>query len=438
MSHGASPVTLKDVQSIVTAEPFRLPTVWRGVAVAFIAIGMGVFTWDIMSSDSPAQAWLAIHINFLFWFGLAAAATCFSAVFQICNAQWARPIRRLFESASTFFFYCPVLLLILYVFKSYEHLFVWAHEPIAGKEKWLVPSFVYVRDVLALIVLVVLGRRVVHYSLRQDLGAIRSGLTGVPKDQLSRWSSKDYDRYLGDWTGDGKDEVEKTSRALTNLSPWVIAAYALVMSLIAFDLVMSIDPHWYSTMFGGFIFISAAYLALAWTSMLVGFARVSHPLFVRKIERRTLHDLGKLLFGFGIFWTYLMWSQYLPIWYGNMPEETNFLIPRLREQPWHDIAWLVLGCCFIIPFMLGLSRDVKQVPPLLFCTGAIVACGLWMMYYLLITPTLFPHSIPFGVTEVAVTLAFFGAFLLSSAAFLEKAPLMPFGDLYVADRLRPQ
>src|SRR5262249_36924478 len=159
--------------------------------------------------------------------------------------------------------------------------------------------------------------------------------------------------------------------------------------------------------------MGAVYLAMAWNSMWVGLVRSSHPLFTLKVERRTLHDLGKLLFGFGIFWTYLFWSHYLPIWYGNMPEETQYIILRLREQPWHDVAWMVLAMCFIIPFLLGLSRDVKQTPPLLFCTGMIVACGLWLEHYLLFTPSLYPHEIPFNVTDIAVTLGFFGAFLLS-------------------------
>lgn len=438
MSHGVSPVSLKDVPAIVGAEPFRLPMIWKGLAVAFIVLGMAVFAFQVFAGDDAKHLWLAIHVNFVFWFGLAAASTVFSAVFQICNAQWSRPIRRLFESASTFFFYCPVLLLILYFFKSYEHLFVWVHEPAPGKEGWLTPNFVYVRDIFAMIVLVALGRRVVHYSIRQDVGAVRSGLTGLPKESLTRWHDKEYDRYVGDWGADAKNELVKTSNSLSRLSPVVVAAYAVVMSLVAFDLVMSVDPHWYSTLFGAFIFMSAGYLALAWCSMLVAIARVSHPLFTQKIERRTLHDLGKLLFGFGIFWAYLMWSHYLPIWYGNMPEETGYMILRLRDKPWHDFAWLVLTFCFILPFLLGLSRDVKQVPALLFCTGMIAACGLWLMLYLLITPSLYRSVIPFNLTEVSVTLAFFGGFLLSSASFLEKAPLMPFGDLYVFDRIQPK
>ncbi len=433
MSHGGSSVSLKDVPAIVGAEPFHLPALWRVIAFVFIIFGMVVFGAEVLFGGEVQKAWLAFHLNSVFWFCLAAASTCFSAALHICNAQWSRPIRRLFESASTFFFYCPVFLIIIFVFRGYEHLFSWVHEPAPGKAGWLTPNFVYVRDVIAMCLLVFLGRRVVYYSLRQDIGAIRGGLTGVEAGKLARWNDKRYDRYVSSWGGDSKAEIRNTYDRMGVLSPVVIMVYALAMSLVAFDQLMSVDPHWFSTLFGAFIFMGAVYIAMAWNSMWVGLARAAHPLFCAKIERRTLHDLGKLLFGFGIFWAYLFWSHYLPIWYGNMPEETQYMILRLREQPWHDLAWIVLGLCFIIPFLLGLSRDVKQVPALLFCTGMIVLCGVWLEHYLLFTPTLFPHEIPFSVTDIAVTLGFFGAFLLSCASFLEKAPLMPFGDLYVAD-----
>jgi len=432
MSHGVSPVTLKDVSAIVTAEPFKLPSAFRAGSILLVLIGLAVFVLQLMNAGNSAQAWATFHLNFVFWFTLAAASTCFSSALHICNAQWTRPIRRIFESASTFFLISPIILLVLFVFKGYNHLFVWAHEAIPGKANWLQPNFVYVRDLIGMCVLIYLGRKVVYFSIRKDLGAIRSGLTGLDKDKLARWSDKKYDCYVANWGSDSKAEIQQTDDLMGRWSPFVIIGYAVVVSLIAFDQMMSVDPHWYSTMFGGFIFMGAVYLAMAWCSMFVGLARTAHPLFAAKVERRTLHDLGKLLFGFGIFWAYLMWSQYLPIWYGNMPEETKFLLLRLRENPWHDFAWIVLGLCFIIPFLLGLSRDVKQTPHLLFCTGMIVACGIWLELYLLFMPSISPHVIPFDLSDVGISLGFLGAFVLSCACFLEKAPLMPFGDLYLS------
>ena len=430
MSHGLSPVSIKDVPSIVEAAPYDLPTFWKVMCGIFILFGAIVFFGALSHPEGSKHAWVAFHVNFLFWFILSAASTGFSSALQICNAQWARPIRRLFESSATFFLISPIFLVIMYLGGAYNELFVWSHEAVPGKENWLTPNYVYLRDIVAMLILIFVSRRVVYFSIRRDIGAIRSGLTGVDSAKLSRWSAKCYDRYVTNWGSDAKAEIKKTSDAMGMLSPVVVILYAYLTTLVTFDQLMSVDPHWYSTMFGGFIFMSGVYVAMAWCSMLVGLSRGISSVFVAKIERRTLHDLGKLLFGFGIFWAYLFWSQYLPIWYGNMPEETEFLIIRLREQPWHDLAWMVLGCCFIIPFMLGLSRDVKQHPPLLFCTGMIVACGIWLQHYLLFAASLYPHEIPFDITEVGVTMGFLGIYLLCANFFLSKAPLIPFGDFY--------
>jgi hypothetical protein len=431
MSHGVSPVTIKDVPAIVTAEPYKLPPFWKTLALIFIAIGVVAFAWGIMTPEKAKHAWIVFQVNFTFWFLLAAASTCFSAVLQICNAQWARPLYRLFESGANFFLWSPVILLVLFVLRGYNEIFIWAHETFPGKEVWLQPWYLYMRDILSMLFLIYFGRRVVYHSIRRDIGAIRSGLTKVEGSAASRWSEKKYDCYVTNWGSDSRAEIQRSTDCMIRLSPAVIIIYSIVVSLVAYDQMMSIDPEWYSTLFGGFIFMGGAYIATAWCGMLVAVSRAVHPLFVSKVERRTLHDLGKLIFGFGIFWAYLMWSHYLPIWYANMPEETHYVLVRLREQPWHSVAWIVLGMCFILPFLLGLSRDVKQTPPLLFCTGMIVICGIWLEHYLLLVPSLYPHTIPFGLVEVAVTLGFLGAYVLSTASFLAKAPLIPFGDLYL-------
>lgn len=428
MAHGSAPVTLKDVRSIVAAEPFRLSVPAKAVLTALMILGVAAFFIEMLGGD-VRHAWMALHVNFLFWLILSAAASGFTGVFHICNAQWARPVRRLFESALPFFTITPLILVVLSF--GAEHLFVWTHKPIPGKEMWLQHWYVFGRDVIALVLLVVVTRKNVHYSLRKDIGAIRGGLTGLPQSELTRWSGKEYDDYVAGWSGDHRSEVKQADDRMGRLSPIVVMLYAAVLTLISWDQIMSVDPYWYSTMFGGFVFMSGVYLAVAWVCCAIWLARDFSPLLRSKIQRSTLHDVGKLLFGFGIFWAYLFWCHYLPIWYGNIPEETGWIITRLRLNPWHDFAWCVLAFSWMVPFLLGLSRDVKQVPVLLFCTALFPITGLWLQSYLLFTPTLYPHEIPLGFTDIAVFLGFLGAFLLTAGKFLERAPLIPFGDLYI-------
>ena len=427
MSHALSPVTIQDVPAIVEAKPFEISALSRAVLWVLLLVGVAAFAIGVMGAD-PMRYWTVFHINFTYWFILSAAASCFTAVFHICNAQWARPIRRLFESASVFFTFSVIPLAVLYFGRHY--LFLWANEPIPGKELWLSSNFLFARDLVAALVLILVARRAVFLSVSRDIGAIRGGLTGVKGDKLNRWSDKSYDTFVAGWGPDARMGIRETKNKLGRLSPVIVMIYAISVSLIAFDQVMSVDPHWYSTLFGAFVFMSGVYLAMAWTSMGVGYARVIHPLFLAKIHKSTLWDLGKLLFGFGIFWAYLFWSHYLTIWYANLPEETGWLITRLRLEPWHRFAWVILGCCFILPFLIGLSRDAKQVPRLLFATGVIVAVGLWLQSMILFAPTLYPTQINLGLPELFVTLGFIGAYLLCAASFLKKVPLIPFGDFY--------
>ncbi|MCC6954280.1 MAG: hypothetical protein IT290_09200 [Deltaproteobacteria bacterium] len=428
MSHGAFPVTLKDVPAIVTAHPPRL----SGLSKAFLLILMGVGAVGLILGllKDPTRTWTVVHVNFIYWLILSAASTGFAAVFQICNAQWVRPLRRIFESPSDFLFVLFVPFLLIYLF-GHEHVFSHHHGIEGGKGMWLGKNFMFIRDAVVLILFIVVARKVIFLSMRQDIGAIRSGLTGVSKDALLRWQGAQYDKYVAGWSSDAKGELRQAQNRRGFLAPVVVIFYAVAFSFIAFDLVMSVDPHWISTLFGAFIFMSGVYVAVAWNSMGIGFARELHPLFRAKIQRTTLHDLGKLLFGFGIFWMYLAWSHYLTIWYGNLPEETGWLILRTRLEPWHTMAWSIVCCCFIYPFLFGLNRDGKQVPRLLFITGTVVAIGIWLLCFFLIVPTLSPNTIPLGFLEATISAGFMGGFLFSAARYLERVPLIPFGDLYL-------
>lgn len=426
MSHGAQSISAEQIRSVVTAEPFEVNGQVKTILLAAVAVGIAGLVLGFLG-DARAT-WVSVQVNFLFWFAIAAASTGFSAVIHICNAEWARPVRRLYESSSVYLLYAFVPLVALWLIGG-THLFVWFHEKIDGKELWLTPAFVYGRGLFAVVFLGYLMRRVVHYTIRRDLGAIRSGLCGVDKKDAARWMDSSYDSYLTGWKEAPEKEVAAATSRIGRLSPTVVIFYAVLMTFIAFDQIMSVDPHWFSTLFGALYFMSAVYAASAFMAILVPFACAVNPIFRAMVKKSTLHDLGKLLFGFGIFWAYMFWSHYLPIWYGNIPEETGWVITRLREQPWQSFAWVTLSLSFIIPFLIGLSRDVKQIPLGLALTGVIVLVGMWLQFYLLFAPTLYPHEIPLGIKDLLITLGFFGVYSLGCISFLRRVPLVPVGDI---------
>ena len=172
------------------------------------------------------------------------------------------------------------------------------------------------------------------------MGLVYFSIRGERKIIRRRWG-------LGKIPGPGGKE---NLRKQTILSPILAILYALGFSLIGFDLVMSLSPHWYSTLFGMYFFTGAFYSVLAFLIFLSIF--LLRPFDLGNfIGERQFHDLGKLLLGFCLVTGDFFFSQFLVIWYGNLPEETRFVITRVNCSPWNYLAWTVLVSCFAFPFV---------------------------------------------------------------------------------------
>jgi Ni/Fe-hydrogenase subunit HybB-like protein len=222
--------------------------------------------------------------------------------------------------------------------------------------------------------------------------------------------------------------LQKRWRRQIALSPALGILYAFVLSLLAFDFIMSLDPHWYSTLFGAYYFIGSFYTALAALVILTAAIR-STPGMEHYLSDRLLHDLGKLLFGFCCMTGYLFYVQFLVIWYGNLPEETRYIILRIRTSPWEPLAWAVLVLIFIIPFVTLLSRKIKSRPGIMALLGSLILIGMWLERYLLIAPSLMKGRISSpGMTEVLISAGFLGAMALTVIWFLRTFPLLPVSD----------
>ena len=348
----------------------------------------------IVSASMPEYAdgaWRILLINFLFWTALAQGGVILSCVFRITNARWARSFLRIGESFS---FFLPVSMLVLIViFIGADKVLPYAehhyHHP---KDTWLSMPFVFVRNVAGFAFLLFLTYRYVKGSLCLDIS---------PAD------------------GTGFDGVKK-------LAPFIVGTYAVVFSLFSWDFMMSLDPHWFSTLLGPYYFMGGLISAVAMTLVLsVGLSRYLG--LGAYLSDYHYWDIGKMMNGFALLWAYLMFSQLLPIWYANMPEETAFVIKRIAEEPFRTFAWVVFTCCFVFPFISFMPRTHKIVTPIAVFISTVFLCGLWMDKFLFVTPSL-TKSLYASLPEVFITLGFAGAFLGASLAFLNRFPAIPFGD----------
>jgi hypothetical protein len=304
-----------------------------------------------------------------------------------------------------------VCFLILFLGK--HHLFPWIEHPTPVRGNWLTVSWVFWRDLAALVALAAVSLHFVRNELRPDVFRLKDYVTG--------WRHQLYERIAGDYDG-SLDALANVEKRLNWMAPVLILLYAYLFTLLGFDLVMSLAPYWLSNLFGAFFFIGAFLTGLTMMGLMTVYWR-SKLGMNEVIGREQFHDLGKLVFGFSVFWAYLMFSQLLVIWYGNLREETSFVFYRLWGE-WRPIAILVGLMVFLIPFwgLIWVKAKINPVTFTLFLTISLV--GVWLERYLLVQPSLTEHGPAFGLPEIGISLGFLGLFLLVYGLFATALPMV--------------
>lgn len=380
-----------------------------GAALAVVGIVLFVFA---LGGTGSHRAWTAFHVNWMFWTGITCGAISITSVHKIVQAKWSGVILRLTEATA---FFIPVTLigLVLIMTVGYHDIYgdMAAQLPVLspGKARWLSHSWMAARMFIALGALYIVGIIMIRRELLPDLAAVRHKVGDAVRAR--------YDRMLAHY-----DEAHNDKWLYR--SAYIYAPlYAFVMTIVAFDGIMALQPHWYSNLFGGWYFMGAWLGALMLQALLLLHARKAVRLdeFISPIQR---HDAGKLAFGFTIFWTYLMWAQFLVIWYGNMPEETGFVFARLWG-PWRIVGGIVGLGVFLIPFAGLMGVAPKKSPVTFGGIAAISFVSLWLERYLLVTPSISLDPGPvFGLPEVGPILMYLGLFLVCYALFARRYPMV--------------
>jgi Ni/Fe-hydrogenase subunit HybB-like protein len=369
-----------------------------------LAVGLIAFA-AALAFGQAERAWQAYLVNFVFFTGIAECGVVLSAAYQVAKGQWGEPVRRLGESLS-FFFPVSLALFLVLMFFGAAHVFPWVRHPAPGKEFWLNLPFLAARDLVVFVVVFGLSAAYVYYSQRPALhAAASSGI--LPRSRLiDRWTSG---------AGSAGDDRRCAERTRT-LAPVVLIAFGAGFSLIGFDLVMSLDPSWYSTLFGWYFWVSAAYGAIAWLAF-------SAP-FLGLVDTRQSHDLGKLLFGFCLLTGGFFWAQWLVFWYGNLPEEIGYVIHRYYEMPFAPLAWVMTYGVFIVPLIILLSRDLKRKPKRLMAVAIWILAMLWLERYLWVVPSVWRGGGAPLAIELLVTAGFLGGFGWGWMAHIRRIALL--------------
>jgi hypothetical protein len=376
---------------------------------------IGVIIMALALGGDRDRFWRAYHFNWLFFTSIAQGAVTLAVVVTITRGVWSRPIRRLALSFAAFLPFA--WLLAIPILLNAGHIFPWVADPASiqpGKDAYLNVPFMSIRVLGLLGLLFFFDWRFAYWAMRPDLGFLR--------DKTDARLQPLYARLTRDWLGQDAEEARSADK-LRVLGPVVAVLFAVSFGVLAWDFVMSLEPHWFSTMIGPYFFMGsflggiAATVVLCVLYVLRGNAR-------HIIEPVNLHDIGKLMFGFCVFWAYLFYSQFIVIWYGLLPIEQAWLVHRFG-QPFQPLMALVFGCLFVFPFFGLMGVTPKRTPQILVFFAGIVLTGLWLERYILVYPSLYSNAtnIPFGWQEFGPLFFFFGLMALAVVAFQARFPV---------------
>jgi hypothetical protein len=411
------------------ANPGALPQPLTNICLAFVGLGFVSFVGGVITD--PQTAWVAYHANFIFFTMLACGGLTLTAIYSIVGAYWPGPYRRFAESLAAF---VPVALVlgVIGVFGG-DYIFDWQKNgAMHGKEPWLNTTRFYATDLGLLGIMSLLAVMFLKASARPTLRNLAESGEG--------WAKKLAENWTAGWKGDEEERVASKRRTAL-LAPFIALTYGFGFAVFSFDQVMSMEQVWFSNLFGNFVCWGGILSAVAACALSGVFSRNLDG-FQGEITERRMHDIGKLMFAFSIFWMYLFWSQYLVIYYGNLPEETFFLRDRLGDQfmidkgysaaafakSWAnwDFEWArlqtgygwvsmtVWACNWLIPFFVLLGQRPKKTPWIAGPVAGTMLFGFWLERNVLVWPSVIKGDMLswFGMIQVGIGLGFFGIFML--------------------------
>lgn len=393
----------------------RLTYILMGIGLLALIFGIvNLFGADGEEAHHIANArlWSNLLINTFFFFAIALIGTFFLAIQYAAEAAWATTLKRIMEAISSFVPVGGVLLIIIFLAGTFHlhHLYHWMDpdlydptsphydEIIAGKQGYLNQPFFWARTLLYLGVWTFFTMRFRKRSLEAD--------ALDPSDTSLHFKNvRDAAIFL------------------------VFFGYS--SSTASWDWIMSIDTHWFSTLFGWYVFSGMWISGMVMIAMFVIYLQSIGKL--PEINKSHLQDIGKWIFAISFLWTYLFFSQFMLIWYSNIPEETTYFIARISEYPY--IYWGMMIINFVLPMLFLMDRDNKRNKKFVVVFGLIIFMGHWVDTYMLVTPGTMKEHGYIGFFEIGLALGFLGLFLNFVLRSLASRPLLVKNHPYLEESL---
>ncbi|NDF99029.1 MAG: quinol:cytochrome C oxidoreductase [Chitinophagia bacterium] len=369
------------------------------------------------SSDDPkeqARFWASLLQNSVFFLLVVNASMFFICITTLAWGGWQMAFRRVPEAISAV---VPVIgvicgaILLAIVFGDNHTIYHWTdaehvmHDPILSHKKgFLNKPFFAIATIITIV-----GWSLLGYKMRQ----LSRKLDNEPLATL-----------------------EERKKYIFNNTVWAalfIVLFSLtVMSSIPWLWLMSIDAHWYSTMYSWYTFASTFVSGMALIALFVIFLKNND--YLEYVNNEHLHDLGKFMFAFSVFWTYLWFSQFMLIWYANIPEETIYFQPRAHGI-YKGIFWLMFIINFIAPLLILMTRSAKRNYGTVALMAVLIIFGHWLDFYQMVFPAVSPGKVPNIIYDLGIALGFVGLIMFVTGRALTKAPLLARNHPFVKESL---
>ncbi|MFT5279467.1 MAG: hypothetical protein ACI9P8_001104 [Bacteroidia bacterium] len=374
----------------------------KKISFALMAVGILAVVYAIVMHIPGQRIWANVLVNSYYFLGVSLIGTFFVALQYVAQAGWSAGLKRVPEAIGQFVPFAGILAFLAAFGSSHSlewnHLYHWMDpqltDPnsdhydtiIAGKSAYLNEGFFYIRLFVYVAVWTMFTFLFRKISLREDA---EGGLVSHKKN--------------------------------ITYGAIFIVFYAVTSSTSSWDFMLSLDPHWFSTLFGWYNFATFWVAGLSMIALIIIHLK-KHGHF-QHVNENHLHDLGKFMFAFSIFWTYLWFSQFMLIWYADIPEEVTYYIDRYTNYAVPFFSLIVIN--FAFPILLMMSRDAKRSFKVVRLAAVVIIFGHWLDVFIMVMPGTVKADWGMGFLELGMLAGFVGAFMFVVLNALSKAALVP-------------
>ncbi|QYJ69376.1 quinol:cytochrome C oxidoreductase [Flavobacterium litorale] len=340
------------------------------------------------------KPWSALYVGALFFMLISLGALAFYAIQNAAQAGWSPVLFRVMEGISSYLLPGAIIVFLILVagVMDWHHIFIWMDESVVANDHLLQGKAGYLNGPFFLIrAAIFMGGWILYRQYAR-------------KNSLKQDEATDNLYYKKNF---------KASAAF-------LVFFIVTESIMSWDWIMSVDPHWFSTLFGWYVFASFFVSGITVIALITLYLKSKG--YLEYVNTSHIHDLAKFMFGISIFWTYLWFSQFMLIWYANIPEEVTYFITRIEDYNLPFFGMVAMN--FLFPVLILINTDFKRLSWIIVMAGIVILCGHYIDFFNMIMPATVGDRWYIGMAEIGSVLLFLGLFILVVFTALTKAPLL--------------